>query len=244
MTSIPPEDPLAVALVEAIRAGNVSALKRLLADNPGIATARVGDDEPGGMSRTLLHVVTDWPGHFPNGAATVATLIEAGAEVNAQFRGPHAETPLHWAASSNDVDVLDALIDGGADIEAPGAVIGGGTPLADARGFAQWEAAHRLVQRGARTTLTDTATLGLMDRLERYFASEPPAPDEISRAFWGACHGGQRAAAEYLLARGADINWIPGWEKLTPLDAARRSNASELADWLQSIGAKSVRKSH
>jgi hypothetical protein len=27
--------------------------------------------------------------------------------------------PLHWAASSDDVEVLDALIDGGADIEAP-----------------------------------------------------------------------------------------------------------------------------
>ena len=79
------------------------------------------------MSRTLLHVATDWPGHFPNGAATVAAIVEAGADVNARFRGPHSETPLHWAASSNDVDVLDALLDVGADIEAPGAVIAGGT---------------------------------------------------------------------------------------------------------------------
>ena len=28
--------------------------------------------------------------------------------------------------------------------------------------------------------------------------------DEVSRAFWGACHGGQRACAEYLLERGAE----------------------------------------
>jgi ankyrin repeat protein len=52
------------------------------------------------MSRTLLHVVTDWPGHFVNGAAAVVVLVEAGADVNARFRGPHTETPLHWAASS------------------------------------------------------------------------------------------------------------------------------------------------
>lgn len=235
-----PEEPLAVAVVEAIRTGDLPTLKRLLAENPGLATARIGESGPRGMSRTLLHVATDWPGHFPNSAATVALLIEAGADVNARFSGPHAETPLHWAASSNDVDALDALIDGGADIEAPGAVIGGGTPLADARGFRQWEAAHRLIQRGARTTLQDAATLGLMDRLEGFFAAEPPAPDDVSRAFWGACHGGQRRAAEYLLARGAEMDWIPEWEKLTPLDAARRSNADELVDWLRGLGAKSA----
>ena len=236
------KEPLAIALVEAIQAGDVPALKRLLAENPGIATMRIGDDGAHGMSRTLLHVATDWPGHFPNGATTVAALIEAGAEVNARFRGPHAETPLHWAASSNDVAVLDALIDGGADINAPGAVIGGGTPLADARGFRQWDAAYRLVQRGARTTLPDAATLGLMDRLEEYFAAESVTPDEISRAFWGACHGGQRRAAEYLLARGADMNRIPEWEELTPLDAARRSDAEELVAWMRGMGAKSARE--
>jgi ketosteroid isomerase-like protein len=32
--------------------------------------------------------------------------------------------PLHWAASSDDVEALDALLDAGADIEADGAVIG------------------------------------------------------------------------------------------------------------------------
>ena len=36
-------------------------------------------------------------------------------------------------------------------------------------------------------------------------------------AFWSACHGGQRDTAEYLLERGADINWI-GWDEKTPLD--------------------------
>jgi hypothetical protein len=204
MTTISTEDSLAVAVVTAIRTGELTTLRRLLAEHPDLATARLGDDDPGGMSRTLLHVVTDWPGHFPNGAATVAALVEAGADVNARFRGPHEETPLHWAASCDDVEVLDALLDAGADIEAPGAVIAGGTPLADARAFKQWRAAHRLVQRGAQTTLTDAATLGLMNRIEAHFASAaaPPSPEAIDSAFWGACHGGRQGAAEYLLARG------------------------------------------
>jgi hypothetical protein len=239
--TIDTEDPLAVAAVEAVHSGDLPTLRRLLSEHPDLATARLGDDDPDGMSRTLLHVATDWPGHFPNGAATVALLVEAGADVNARFHGPHAETPMHWAASSDDVEVLDALLDAGADIEATGGVIAGGTPLTDARAFGQWRAAHRLVERGAQTTLQDVATLGLMDRLEEYFTAEtPPGPDEIDQAFWGACHGGQRGSAEYLLDRGADVNWIPPWEQLTPLDAAQRSDAAELVEWLRTRGAKSA----
>src|SRR5689334_7105540 len=112
------------AAADSIRTGNLEELKRLLRANPGLAKERIGP-------RTLLHVAADWPGHFPNAAAAVAELIAHGAEPNARFTGRHTETPLHWAASSDDVAVLDALLEHGADIEAPGAVIGGGTPLAD-----------------------------------------------------------------------------------------------------------------
>jgi uncharacterized protein len=232
------DEPVAAAAVAAIHGGDVAALARLLDENPWLATARLGDDDPDGMSRTLLHVATDWPGHFPAVAATIAALVAAGADVNARFRGPHEETPLHWAASSDDVEALDALLDAGADIEAPGAVLGGGPPLADARGFKQWRAAFRLVERGARTTLVDAATLGLLDRVEQ---SLPDATaEEVSRAFWGACHGGRRECAEYLLDRGAELNWIPPWERFTPLDAAMREDAAELVRWLRERGAKSA----
>jgi len=240
-TTIDTRDPLAVAVVEAIRKGDVPALERLLDENPGLASARLGDDDACGMSRTLLHVVTDWPGHYPNGAQVVAVLVAAGADPNARFRGPHEETPLHWAASSDDVEVLDALLDAGADIEAPGAVIGGGPPLADARAFGQWKAAHRLVERGARTTLQDASTLGLLERVTAFFAGDrSPSADEVNAAFWGACHGGQQGTAELLLERGADFDWLPPWERLTPLDAARRSEAGELVEWLRARGARSA----
>src|SRR6266850_7665093 len=196
-------DPLAVAAVEAIHRGDVASLQCLLRENPGLATARLGNpNDCNGMSRTLLHIATDWPGHFPNGAATVAALITHGAEVNACFRGVHTETALHWAASSDDLAVLDALLDHGADVEARGAVIGGGTPLADAVAFGQWQAARRLVERGARPTLWQAAALGLMARVEEHFAANvAPTPDEVTNAFWCACHGGQRPSAEYLLSR-------------------------------------------
>lgn len=235
-------EPLAVATTKAIHNGDVEALRRLLAENPGLAAARVASSDPRSVgSRSLLHLVTDWPGHFPRGAETVAALVAAGADVSAQFVGKHAETPLHWAASCDDVAVLDALLDAGAEIDAKGSVLGGGSPLADAVGFGQWKAALRLVERGAHVELHHAAALGLLDRVEAYFAQQPPPDqDERDHAFWYACHGAQQRAAEYLLERGAELNWIPHWEDLTPLDVARRSNAVELAGWLLARGAKSA----
>jgi ankyrin repeat protein len=182
----------------------------------------------------LLHVATDWPGHFPNGAATVVALIEYGADVNPPFVGKHQETALHWAASSDDVAVLDALLDHGANIEAGGGVIGGGTPLSDAVAFGQWNAARRLVERGARVNLWQAAALGMMGEVEA--GCVQATSEEITNAFWCACHGGQRETAEYLLKRGADLNWI-GHDGLTPIDAAKRSGASELLEWLRTLGA-------
>jgi uncharacterized protein len=243
--NIPADDTLAVAVVSAIHTGDVAGLQRLLNENPGLATARIVN--PRGESRTLLHIVADWPGHFPNGARTVAALIAAGAEINAPAitRTPsaHAETALHWAASSNDIAVLDALLDGGADIEAPGAVFTGGTPMSDAVVFAQWQAARRLLERGARTTFPQAAALGLLDRVQEYCTTQPPPPaNEITNAFWNACRGEQRQTAEYLLARGADLNWI-GWDQRTPMDVAQESGGNDLIEWLRSQGATSAKGS-
>ena len=225
----------AAAAVEAISSGDTRTLKRLLREDSNLANTRIDD------KRTLLHVATDWPGHFPNNTETIAELIASGADVNAEFVGRHSETPLHWAASSDDVGAIDVLLDHGANIEARGSVIGDGTAMSDAVAFGQWQAARRLVERGAQTTLWQAAALGLMDRVDEYFKGIPlPAPDEITNAFWCACHGGQRTAAEYLLGRGADLNWI-GYDGLTPLDAATRSGASELVEWLRSRSARSAR---
>ena len=232
------DDPLAVEATEVVQVGDLARLAELLQDNPSLAITHIGTF-PDGMSRTLLHAATDWPGHFPNNPQVVQLLIDAGADVNARFSGPHTETPLHWAASCDDVEVLDVLLDNGADIEALGAVIAGGTPLADATAFGQWNAARRLIERGATSNLFESATLGLLDRIEPLFGSDPPpTPDDVTGAFWGACHGGQLAAAEYLLARGADLDWVSFWDSTTPLDAARRSGADEVVTWLLGLGAR------
>jgi len=233
-----PHGPLARKVTDAIRTGGAAAVEQLLREHPALARARLGDPARG-QSRTLLHVVTDWPGNVPDAAAKVAALAAAGADVNARFTGPHSETPLHWAASSDDIEALDALLDAGADIEADGAVIGGGTAMADAVAFGQWNAARRLLERGARTNLWQAAALGLADRVRDELA-QTPAREDLDNALWCAAHGGQRETTELLLQRGADPAWV-GHDQLTSAQAAERSGAHELAAWLRE---QSDRPSH
>jgi uncharacterized protein len=143
----------AAELRRAVHAGDVEAVQRLLRSHPALATARLGSKETG--SGTALHFSTDWPGYFPNGPQIVRLLIDAGADPNAlttsrgaEAPGPASETPLHYAASSDDADVAEALIDGGADLETPDGSIG--TPLDNAVGYGCWNVARLLVARGAR----------------------------------------------------------------------------------------------
>ena len=234
-------EPLAQALTSAIHTGDVEVLRQLLDGDPLISNARIVD--PTGAGRTLLHIATDWPGHFPNLSRTIGLLIDRGADPDAPMAGCNAaERPLHWAASSNDVNALDALLDGGANIESPGAIFTDGTAMSDAVIFAQWNAARRLLDRGAKTTFTESAALGLQDRLASYFEQGPnPASHQITAALWNACRGGQLQTAHYLTRKGADINWV-GWNKIAPLDGAEQSGNQDLVAWLRDQGAKRARE--
>lgn len=131
-------------------------------------------------------------GYFPAAPAAVGVLLGAGADPNDTTGGDRPETPLHWAASTDDVDVAVALIDGGAD-------------------------------------------------LEELTAEAAGDDDEISKAFWHACSGAQRRAAEYLLSKGADLNWVPDYAEGTPLDAARGDGTrrENVTTWLAELGARS-----
>jgi ankyrin repeat protein len=221
---------------KAIHSGNVSALDLFLSQNPAIVRERIDGQ------RSLLHVATDWPGHFPNIRQTIVVLAHHGADLNAPFLGRHSETPLHWAASSDDVDALDTLLDLGAEIESRGSVIDGGGPLSDAVAFGCWRAARRLIERGACSTIWQSAALGLMDRLHEYFARDTkPSQEVVTNAFWCACHGGQLKSARYLFAEGAALNWV-GYDHLTPLDAAVRNGEEKVIAWLRSEGAVSQKE--
>jgi ankyrin repeat protein len=230
-------EPLAMELTAALKHGEVERLSRLLAADPGLARCVVANPDGGG--RSLLHLFSDWPGHNPNAAAIVQTLAAAGADLDAPAVGMrHRETPLHWAASNDDVPLIDALLDAGADIERAGSSIDGGSPLSCAVGYGQWAAAGRLAERGARTLLWHEAALGLMPAItQRVEGNLPPQPEALSGPFWNACHGGQLAAAQYLEAHGADLDWPAPWSGQTPLDIAEQAGRSDVVAWLLGKGA-------
>lgn len=231
---IPAEDSRAQPAVDALHSGDVRSLKTHLEAHPELSRVYIGDTS---AARTFLHILADWPGHRPNAPDSARVLVTAGADINAKFIGElHSETPLHWASSSGDIALIDALLDLGADIDAKGGVIAE-TPLSDARAFLQIHAAQRLVARGAKVSLQDAATLGLLGTVKQHYEDTQPSRSDTSCALWNACHGSQSATAKLLHELGGDVNFIPPWEPLTPLDAARRSGANDIVVWLESIGA-------
>jgi uncharacterized protein len=219
-------------LLRVIKQGDVDQLTRMLSADPGLACCWINGCTP-------LHHFADAPGHRPNAAAVVSALVASGADPNAHARDTwHHETPLHWAASNDDVALIDALLDAGADIEHPGSSINGGSPIQSALGYAQWAAVRRLRERGAETGLPHAAVLGLLETVTSLVeASPPPVGDDISAAFWNACRAGQLAIARYLLAHGAELDWAAPWDGSTPLDAATSKHQQETAAWLRDNGA-------
>lgn len=212
MATLPSDDVMALRLVDVIRRGDIDALRHVLAERPELASVRLRHNK--GTTSTLLHAVDGWPGYFPNGPVVVGLLISCGADPDAPVTGgSHSGTPLHWAASSDDADVAAALIVGGADIEAPGASIAGGTPLDDAVGYGSWHVARLLVERGARVErLCHAAALGMMSRVEELLAGKPqPTIQDINNALWQSCAGGPLDA---------DSGWHGG--ECSNLSCARR----------------------
>lgn len=182
-------DPRFEAAVRFVDAGDVAVLQALLMADPTLAHARAPEGEApyeGYFARaTLLHHVAGNPirGKMPaNVLEVVATLLEAGAEVDARC-GADADgraTTLGLVASSAQAAIeghaaglIDALVEAGADVDA-----GGGANLWTAlyhtvefRG--QRSVAKLLRQRGARVDLAFAAALGELETVEAFFSAGP-----------------------------------------------------------------------
>ena len=156
--------------------------------------------------RTPLHVVTDWPGYFPNGPAIVHCSSKPERSRTPATPGDRGDAAALGGEQRRCRRRLEALIEAGADIEAPDGSIG--TPLDNAIGYGCWHVARcswapapgrqALARRRARPAR----------RLETLAGQDPPV-EERSKAFWHACAGGNAVRPEHLLAQGADLDWVP-----------------------------------
>ena len=146
-------------LMAVARTGNVEAAKLLLGRG-----AKVGASEHWGGQTALMWAAAQGQ------AQMIRLLLSRGAEVNARAtvrdwqRRVTAEgrpkdmnrgglTPLLFAAREGCVDCIQALLDGGADIDLPDP--DGGTPLILAVLNRNWDAAKFLVEQGADVNLWD-----------------------------------------------------------------------------------------
>ncbi len=238
MAVLDADDPRAVAVTAAIRSGDVPALRKLLAAHPGLAASWIRREGKAAGTRSLLHIATDWPGHLPAGPEVIGVLVAAGADPGARFVGTHRETPLHWAASNDDVAAIDALLAAGADIEAVGAVVGGRHPAgrrARVRPVAGGPAAAGA--RGADDPAGRGGAGAARPRPGPRDGAAAASRRRPRRAFWDACHGGQRATARLLLERGASLDRV-GYDGMTPLDIAVAVAADDVVAWLRGQGAR------
>lgn len=146
----------------ACTAGDVHALRDLLARDPAL----VGERNSDGM--TGLHVAVPHP-------EAVRILLEHGADVAAREEGDNA-LPLHLAAGGGHRESARALLDAGSDVHGSGDmhamdVIGWATVFAEPHR----DVVDLLVEHGARHHVFSAIALGDVDLLRRIVKDDPQA---------------------------------------------------------------------
>ncbi len=210
--------------VRALDAGDTAALARLLAADPTLVRDRIEKPAPwlreeagaaldGFFARPWLlwFVAGDppRPGSVPANAVEVARLvIDAARNESVPTLAQQLDYTARlvcWSARARErgvqVPLLDLLLDAGASpdgVQVYGGRYGSHSDSAIYSGSPA--AAARLVERGARLTLTTAAGLGRWGDLDRLFDSAGPA--ERADTFVQAALNGNAEALRRLLARG------------------------------------------
>lgn len=234
----------------AIREGDVDQLVILVKEKPNV----VKESSENNLC-PLLHTLANYPGNRPQSLEIAKLLIDAGAEVNARFLSSktdgHSETALHWAASNDDVDLAEFLLDRGADIDSDGGCVANGTPVWLSVIFKCVNVARLLIERGAMSNLMVVAGAGRLDLVDRYFDEagkvvedagalscwdKPRSTEEaLNSAFGLACRNGHVTIAKRLLSRGADPTWLNQVGE-TAFQQAEQGRQKIVVDWMKERG--------
>jgi len=228
-----PVDPKFAALIRAIRSQDLAAVKASIKADSTLVNAR---DNSGA---TALHHAVG----FGN-AATIAFLLDAGADVNAKNR--RGATPLHWATTSEEKVRL--LLDRGAEIDAKQAE--GRTPLYQVASMANHNHILRLLlDKGASAsapTVTNTTPLsaasarGDVDAMRLLIAKGADVNAKSgtgSTPLYVAASSGNPEAVRLLIEKGADVNAMTKRNQ-SALSAAAMYGTEESVRALLEAGAK------
>ena len=220
--------------IEAVKSGDLENFKALVAADPSLATTRSSKSHP-----TLLQCVALDGKDKPNNVEMAGVLIEAGAELNepliaagsidnravaellldrgAAIDGTSGWSPLEEALYWNSQNAIALLLERGAKVQNLRIAAGlGRTDLIkaffDADGNLKPEAGRidwpfGSLEMIARSNHNESGKQMLADRINGW--SQDPQ-GIVDNAFVYACMHGHVDAAKLLLAKGAQINSIPG----------------------------------
>jgi len=150
-------------IIAAAKEGRADELDRLLALNPQKITVTGSQ-----WNRPLLHIAAA-EGHLD----CVNVLLRRGFDIATRDKFDNA-TALHWAAQFGTVEVVERLIDAGADVDGEGddhqiGVIGWATCFKHVR----TEAADYLLARGAKPTIFSAVSLNRADLVRKLVSDDP-----------------------------------------------------------------------
>jgi ankyrin repeat protein len=193
------------AAADAVVTGDLAKLRLLLAAHPELATARSAREH----RSTLLHYVSangveDFRQKSPkNSVEIAATLLDAGADVNAtsEAYGGGATvlgltaTSIHPAKAGVQIPLLELFVDRGAKVELTESSVMG------CLDNGQPETAAFFLRRGAPLNPISAAAIGKLDALARFIDEGADRELLDLGMLYAACYG-RRESVEFLLDRG------------------------------------------
>jgi ankyrin repeat protein len=208
------------AAADAIVIGDVSTLRQLLQENPGLARQRSTREH----RATLLHYcsangVEGYRQKTPKNIVDIARILfEAGAEVDAGadvYGGDCtalglAATSVHPEKAGVQEELMQVLLDHGALMNKSGSTGGRHSLIGGCLANGRPRAARWLAERGAELDLEGAAGTGRLDLVKTFIDStgalKPPATlRDLQRGFVWACGYGYEDVVEFLLSHGADL---------------------------------------
>jgi len=220
------------AAVDAIIAGDITTLKRLLRENPELIRARSTREH----RATLLHyvganAVEGYRQKTPKNAVKIAeVLLKAGADVDADLDyGPMRKrypertgsttlgmvaTSCHPAVAGVQIPLLDILLKYGASVDG---IPGGWNPLIAALHNGRGEAAAHLAKRGARLDLEGAAGVGRLEAVKSFFNEDGnlkanATKTQMESGLMWACEYGRASVVDFLLEKGVNVGAQPHGE--------------------------------
>ncbi len=209
---------------DAVADGDLPQLESLLRRNPALAHARSNREH----RATLLYYlaangVEDFRQRSPANAPEIARLLlDAGAEVDALCGpGESGDTPMLALVTSVHphyrgvaTELIEIFVKAGSKVDG---VNGDGAPVRLALKFGYPESEAALVRLGAEVkTVAMAAGLGRLELTREFVEERGVSEAEQAASFEDACRFGRTDTAEYLLAKGADVDGQGTW-KMTGL---------------------------